>query len=120
MFHVPENLRVKEGHLASDESYGNNGCFVLAQDIKIKNTLQIIASDGEGWEHVSVSLPYRSPTWEEMCKVKDLFWDDEDCVIQYHPPKSEYVNNHPFCLHLWRPPDKVDTPPSILVGIKPK
>ena len=34
---------------------------------------------------------------------KALFWDEDDCVIQYHPPRSEYVNNHQNCLHLWRP-----------------
>lgn len=54
------------------------------------------------FEHVSVSLAHRCPTWDEMCMVKDLFWDEEDQVIQYHPPKSEYVNNMQFCLHLWR------------------
>src|SRR5580658_4748259 len=44
------------------------------------------------FEHVSVSLAHRCPTWEEMCKIKDLFWDDEDVVVQFHPAKSEYVN----------------------------
>lgn len=79
--------------------------------------LQCLASDGFGWEHVSVSVIYishqghsrqeqRCPTWQEMCYVKELFWDDpEDVVIQYHPPKSEYVSQHKFCLHLWRPID---------------
>jgi hypothetical protein len=37
-----------------------------------------------------------------MCFVKGLFWDDEDVAIQFHPAKSEYVNFHPFALHLWR------------------
>jgi hypothetical protein len=54
------------------------------------------------FDHVSVSLGFRCPTWEEMCMVKDLFFDYQDCVVQYHPPKSEYVNMHQFCLHLWR------------------
>lgn len=54
------------------------------------------------FEHVSVSLAHRCPTWEEMCKVKDLFWDSEDVVVQFHPAKSEYVNLSKTCLHLWR------------------
>ena len=54
------------------------------------------------WEHVSVSLPNRIPTWTEMCFVKELFWDDSETVLQFHPPKSEYVNDMPFCLHLWK------------------
>jgi hypothetical protein len=81
--------------------------------------LRIIFSDGEGWEHVSVSLPSRCPYWDEMMFVKALFWDDEDAVMQLHPPKSEYVNEHPYCLHLWRPTDQViPLPPSEFVGSK--
>ena len=53
-------------------------------------------------EHVSVKGPKDTPRWETMCVIKDLFWDDEDEVIQYHPKKSEYVNMHKNVLHLWR------------------
>jgi hypothetical protein len=82
-----------------------------------------IASDGHGWEHVSVHVKENgfseTPTWDEMCEIKALFWDDEDCVIQYHPPKSDYVNNHPNVLHMWRPVGvEIQRPPSIMVGIK--
>jgi hypothetical protein len=38
-----------------------------------------------------------------MCHVKELFFDADECVMQLHPPKSEYVNCHQYCLHLWRP-----------------
>lgn len=75
-----------------------------------------------GWNHVSVSKKYECPTWEEMCFVKGLFWDDpEDWAVQYHPPKSKYVNNHPYCLHLWQPVEstiQMPFPSDILVGIK--
>jgi len=71
-----------------------------------RGDIKIIASFGEGWEHVSASLFYRCPTWDEMCMVKDFFWGEEDTVIQYHPAKSEYINYHPHCLHLWRPINK--------------
>jgi hypothetical protein len=71
-----------------------------------------------GWEHVSVSLPNRTPNWREMCFIKDVFWDEKDVVIQYHPKKTEYVNRHENCLHLWRPvlDDRIPTPPKELVG----
>jgi hypothetical protein len=53
-----------------------------------------------------------------MCFVKGIFWDEDDVVIQFHPRKGEYVNNHPYCLHLWRPVGiTVPTPPPICVGI---
>jgi|SRR5262245_31157825 len=67
--------------------------------------LRMMATDGldTGWEHVSVSSGIkRPPNWQEMCWVKNLFWGPEDCVVQFHPPASKYVNNHPACLHLWR------------------
>lgn len=65
-------------------------------------SLSVIASVGGGWDHVSVCHKKRCPTWHEMCKIKEMFFDDEDTVIQFHPPKSTYVNVHPRCLHLWR------------------
>jgi hypothetical protein len=54
-----------------------------------------------------------------MCFVKDLFWDAEDVVIQHHPAKSEYVNLHDNCLHLWRSIGKeIPAAPKELVGIE--
>ena len=56
---------------------------------------------------------------DDMCKIKDAFWNDDEAVIQIHPPKADYVNNMPNCLHLWRCTYKdMVLPPSILVGIK--
>jgi hypothetical protein len=115
-FKVPEKYRFKQpGHqLHSDESDGNNGAFYIPFG---NDTLTVIASDGLGWEHVSVSLPYRTPSWLDMCYVKALFWDDEDVVIQYHPPKSQYINRHPHCLHMWRKAgENFETPPPHFVG----
>lgn len=51
--------------------------------------------------------------------MKDLFWSEDETVIQFHPPKSEYVNQHPYVLHLWRNRvSPLQTPPSVLVGVK--
>lgn len=116
-FHVPNKYRVRQGDFASDDSIGNNGLFVIP--LAVSQVVMAMAGDGLGWEHVSVSRRDRCPTWSEMCQVKDLFWDEEDCVVQYHPPKSEYVNNHPYCLHLWRPIGiAMPSPNSLLVGLK--
>lgn len=115
-FHVPENLRVRTGTFSTATRDGNNGMFIVKT---AKGALRVIASDGMGWEHVSVSLANRTPTWEEMCMIKGMFWSDEDCVVQFHPPASEYVNNHAHCLHLWRPiGGTFPMPDSIMVGLK--
>lgn len=82
--------------------------------------LAVIASTGGGWNHVSVSLKSRNPNWNQMCFIKDLFFGENEYVVQYHPPKSEYINSHKHCLHLWQPNQgqEMSFPPSILVGIK--
>lgn len=103
-FHVPEIYRITSGFTGSSYLDGNNGQFIV-RSLKLKKAILCQASDACEWEHVSAHVIERCPTWDEMCFIKDLFWDSEDCVIQIHPPKSEYVNNHPFCLHLWRPWD---------------
>jgi hypothetical protein len=134
--HVPEPARnTTHPVLGSDASYGNNGAFDL-ESVEPGWRLALICSDGSdpdvpeaaGWEHVSVHayrpaanktrVQSRTPTWREMCAVKRLCWDAEDVVVQFHPRESEYVNQHPHVLHLWRYTRQVfPTPPPILVGI---
>lgn len=97
-------LRDMERQIFGAPGDGGNGCFkVLAG----RHSFFCVASNGGGWEHVSVSPCNEKrktcPTWEEMCEIKDLFWRPDECVVQYHPPKSDYVNRYPYCLHLWRP-----------------
>ncbi|MBN9401241.1 MAG: hypothetical protein J0I30_00235 [Burkholderiales bacterium] len=104
-FRVPNQYRVRAGMMASSDADGNNGAFIVR--LKHGQRVQVVASDHGGWEHVSVSRQDRCPTWDEMCQVKALFWEPEDCVVQFHPRESEYVNLHPYCLHMWRPTDEV-------------
>lgn len=120
-FHAPNQYRVRKaaGPWNSTDKDGNNGLFMVPVKSASGEGATIVASDGMGWEHVSVSFPGRTPTWEQMCEIKDLFWDEDDCVVQYHPPKTDYVNNHEHCLHLWRPIGlQLPIPKSLLVGVK--
>jgi len=79
--------------------------------------LFLVISDGLEWEHVSVSRKSRMPTYEDMVRAKDLFWDEEDCVMQLFVPKSDHINYHPYCLHMWRPLNaEIPRPPPITVG----
>ena len=125
MFKVLNKYRDKiTPQLRSDDSYGNNGVFNIPHPFMKNYFLRCMASDGLGWEHVSISLskikknPTRCPSWSEMCYIKDLFWSKDECVIQYHPSESEYVNMHPFVLHLWKPINQqVPIPDKIMIGI---
>lgn len=83
------------------------GAFVVLGPCGRK--LRIIVHDGAaqedptGWEHVSVSIEGKHPpNWQEMNWIKEQFWRDDETVLQFHPAKSDYVNIHPNCLHLWR------------------
>jgi len=118
MFKVPNQYRVLVGRGASRPTDGNNGVFFIPVKRKVLGfmresmyaQLQCIASDGLGWEHVSVclvsndrkKLVERTPTWEEMCIVKNHFWEPEDTCIQFHPDEENYVNKAKFVLHIWR------------------
>lgn len=64
----------------------------------------VAGRDEDGMEHVSVQLFGKLPSWTEMCEIKDIFWSEEEMVVQIHPKKSEYVNITE-ALHLWRPKD---------------
>jgi hypothetical protein len=96
-----EEGRIRRGYYASNP-HDRHGAFLLYHPAAI--IINVLAcEDIEGWDHVSVSLLTRSPTWDEMCWVKALFWGDDEWVMQFHPASAEAVNDHPHCLHLWRP-----------------
>lgn len=116
MFHAPNQYRITTGVGATDNSAGNNGGFHIPlkkkkfyRDITY-GYLQVVAQETEQWDHISVCVVHgdkktvaeRTPTWEEMTIAKDLFWDDTDECIQFHPPKKEYVNLHKYVLHIWK------------------
>ena len=101
----------------STDADGMNGAFSIP--LRIGVVANCIVSDGMGWEHVSIHInekgKQRTPTWNEMCQVKEFFWKDDEVVVQYHPAKDNYVNLHPHVLHLWRRPEGFPTPPKIMV-----
>lgn len=69
----------------------------------------------ERWHHGGVSRPDRLPSWEDIKLVRRLFiWTDRE-AHQVLPPDSEYVNRHPFVLHLWRPLDRLRVVPEFML-----
>lgn len=113
----PEQYRLRDMKSGFGTQSGDpHGVFVIPPSRLLPRGLKCIVSDGAvsesettGWEHVSVShitarevSDYEPPTWQEMCWVKDLFWGEEKCVVQFHPCKKDYINLHPGVLHLWR------------------
>jgi hypothetical protein len=106
--HLEIYRRPVHGHM------GDAGNFALMIPSR---GLRILASDGHGWDHVSVSLIDRCPTWDEMEWVKRELFEQGDCVMQLHVPVDDHKNCHPFCLHLWRPQTGlIPRPPSYMVA----
>lgn len=87
-------------------SFGDewNGTFLVPFP-RTSTELRCIASNGGGWDHVSVSLKHRVPNWYEMEHVRKTFFLPGEIVMQLHLPDDAHINVHPNCLHLWRPHD---------------
>ena len=73
----------------------------------------VFGFDENGMEHVSVSnfKSRRLPTWDDMCKLKDMFFHKDEMVVQIHPSEERYLHGVQGLngrklenvLHLWRP-----------------
>lgn len=120
----PESLRTAHPMGFAQPKGSDFGWFELRIG-RVKLAMQAVAANDEcPWDHVSVSawdmVKFKPlmPTWEQMCVVKDLFWDETQEAVQFHPPKSDYVNFAKNCLHLWRPAEGVKLPPTWAVGPK--
>lgn len=118
---LPEIDRYRLRTTALAMYYGNFGdetcgCFEIPSPID-GGPLSVIASAGEGWDHVSVSRPNRCPNWPELEHVKRLLFKDDECAMQLHVPAKDHINVHSTCLHLWRPQEcTIPLPPGWMVG----
>lgn len=104
------------------EMYGNYGdetcgCFDVASPID-GSLMHVIASTGEGWDHVSVSRTNRCPNWPEMEHIKRMFFNDDEVAMQLHVAVSDHISVHPYCLHIWRPNEgaAIPLPPGTMVA----
>ena len=105
----------KEPNLFIDkEGYdGFSGRWFNKYDNK---TYDFIFSYGGKWEHLSVSRSNKTPDWNIMCKMKEIFWKDDEVCVEYHPRKIDYINLHKNCLHIWKPiNEEIPTPPIYFV-----
>jgi hypothetical protein len=92
----------------------HGGCFCVPREgIELK----VIASDGGGWDHISISLEDRCPTWDEMECVRKHFALPHEVWLQFGLPPKDHINCHPYCLHWFRPQYReVKLPPPQFVG----
>ena len=86
-----------------------NGAFIIDR-YNTGEFYLVIASNGQGWDHVSVTTHKKNggsvkkcPSYQEMMMIKEKLFSEEDVVFQLHPREEDYINTHPYCLHLWKP-----------------
>jgi hypothetical protein len=104
--------RVRTGKYASEDVDGWNGVFLVPIDGELYH---VMIGDGMGWKHLSVTNAQRKvlPTWSAMARLKACFFGDDEWAVQYFPAADDYVNDHPFCLHIWMPLDETLPHPNI-------
>lgn len=64
--------------------------------------LRIIVSIDGGDRHLSISHRDRYPTWDEILEARNWYFPEEMEVVMVLARKSEYVNIHKNCFHLWQ------------------
>lgn len=57
------------------------------------------------WMHVSLSRKDRLPSYADLQYVKEVVIGNDRWAAQLFPPRTDHVNLHQFCLHLWVPLD---------------
>lgn len=101
----------KRVNLYGDEFPGDdyNGAFVIDKH-KNGEFYLVIVSNGQGFDHVSVTSHRKNganikkcPSFEEMQMIKEKIFAEDEVVFQLHPREEDYINTHPYCLHLWKP-----------------
>jgi len=93
-----------------------SGSFLIQSNID-GEMMRVIASNGDGWDHVSASKARRVPHYYDMAMLHRLFFKPDETAMQLHVPASQHVNVHPHCLHLWRPHDvAIPLPDPSMVG----
>jgi hypothetical protein len=73
--------------------------------------------DGRAWYHVSFSFTDHLPTYDDLQLVRKCFIGEAHTALQIFPPKSEYVNHHQYCLHLYVCLSEEIVPDSIVKGM---
>lgn len=63
--------------------------------------LVFTSTDDDGCFHLSISNPYRYPTWDEMVDAKKRFFSPDKEAVIVLPRDSDYISLHPNCFHIF-------------------
>lgn len=82
----------------------NRSNFLFEMEGKGLGNVTALNFEDEEWEHVLLEplTEDRCPTWTEMVRLKEYFWESDDVIIQVHPARKNYINIQPYTLHQWK------------------
>ena len=69
--------------------------------VYMMNGCRIIVSRDNGLWHLSISCANRLPTYAELVTARYRLLADVPEMAMYFPPMDEFVNVHPYTLHLY-------------------
>lgn len=109
-----KNIKSLEKYINNDIGKSNiNKSFSVPLNDN-KEAFVIASENFMGWDHVSAHIISvesgalnRTPNNEEMQFLRNLFFEDEEVVLEFHPAKKDYINNHSYVLHMWRSTDNI-------------
>lgn len=85
------------------EDYTNAGYYRRHDGMTVITEVAIY--DKRMWLHVSCAFATRLPDWADLREVKTVFVGPKRMALSIMPSEAEYVNIHPYVLHLWCPLD---------------
>jgi len=97
-------IRAAKGRVLEDAGIDWLSCLLPGH--KNGRSLNCVAAWRGGWDRVRVlTAQPGAPTWADMCIVKDVFFGENETVIQVHPPDTHpaHLKRSAVRLVLWRP-----------------
>ena len=73
---------------------------VLYRHTSVKLTVMVSQSPNTGHWHLSISHPFRYPSWDEIKGARYELVPHHVTMAMMLPPPSEFVNIHENCFHM--------------------
>ncbi len=106
-----KDIDLLEKYIINNERLKINNNFLVPLNNN-KEAFVVASENFMGWNHVSAHVTEstgealkRTPSNEEMQFLRNLFFRENDVVLEFHPAKKDYVNNHSYVLHMWESTD---------------
>lgn len=81
---------------------------------RLPGGLRVYVSTSNGWDRVAVHCARAQPTLSQIDHIRKLFFEDDELVQIFMPPKSRYSNPDHNTVILWHATTiQVPTPPVI-------